>query len=346
MKRIVKQVVGIDVAKAELVVCVGKMHDDLTPELYAHKTFPNTAKGFVALTSWVESRTVSQIPLRYVMEATGVYHESLLYFLDDNQLEVTVVLPNKISNYAKTLDVKTVTDKSASDAITRFGLERTLDRWKRPAPMFRKLKQLTRERDQLVTERTRTKNQLHAEQAEAFPAKKSIDRMKARIKLLQKQIDEIETDLKHAIKQDQAVKARVKVISSIVGIGELTAVTALAETNGFELIRNRRQLTSYTGFDVKDKQSGTSVKGKTRISKRGNRYLRKALYMPSLAAIRYKGRYKDLYNRLLSRHGLKMKALVAVQRKLLEMMYTIDKTNQPFDRDYLKKNPVEKLVSL
>lgn len=99
MRKIVKQVVGIDVAQQELVVCLGRMQDDWTPELYAHKTFSNTEKGFERLAQWVSSLSDPGLPVRYVMEATGVYHEALAYYLDEQQLEVTIVLPTKISNY-------------------------------------------------------------------------------------------------------------------------------------------------------------------------------------------------------------------------------------------------------
>ena len=337
MKGIVKQVVGIDVAQKELVVCLGRMYDDWTPELYASKTFANTAKGFAALTGWVKKLTEESSPVRYVMESTGVYHESLAYFLEGKEFEVSIVLPNKISNYFRTLEIKTITDKTASEAIARFGLERRLDKWKRPSEIFRKLKQKTRERDQLVGERTLVKNQLHAEQTEAYPGKESMARMKTRINLLNKQLTQIKEEMKVLVKQDKEVKKSVELISSIPGVGTLTAVTVLAETNGFELIRNKRQLTSYAGLDVKEKLSGTSVKGKPRISKKGNRHLRKAMYMPALAAIRYDGRFKVLFIRLVSKHGIKMKAAVAVQRKLLEMIYTLYKTNTVFDKDYLKE---------
>src|SRR3989337_803627 len=338
MKRIVKQVVGIDVAQKELVVCLGRMYDDWEPELYASKTFANTAKEFTALTLWVKKLTEESSTVRYAMEATGVYHESLAYFLEGKGFEVSIVLPNKISNYFRTLEVKTITDKTASEAIARFGLERKLDRWKRPAEIFRKLKQKTRESEQLVGERTLVKNPLHAEQTEAYPGKESIARMKTRINLLNKQVIEIKEEMSVLVKGNTEVKKSVELISSITGIGTLTAVTVLAETNGFELIRNKRQLTSYAGFDVKEKLSGTSVKGKPRISKKGNRHLRKAMYMPALSAIRYDGRFKVLFTRLVSRHGIKMKAAVAVQRKLLEMIYTVYKTNTAFDKDYLKEN--------
>ena len=345
MRKIVKQVLAIDVDQKLLVTTLGRMYDDWSPELYARKTFANTKKGFEALLGWVKKNTVAEIAVRFVMEATGVYHESLAYFLDDNDEKVTVVLPNKISNYMRTLEVKTITDKTASEAIARFGLERRLELWKRPKDIYKKLRQLTRERDQLVTERTMVKNQLHAEQAEAEPNKSSITRIKARIKMLDKQEQEIKTELSRLIATDPEVKKIMVLLCSLSGVGLLTAVTVLGETNGFELIRNRRQLASYAGFDVKEKQSGTSVKGKPKISKRGNKYLRKAMHLPALSAIRHDERFKAVFARIVSKHGLKMKAAVAVQRKLLEMMFTLYKTNKKYDKQYLINNIVPAEIS-
>jgi transposase len=337
MKKIVKQVVGIDVAQNELVVCLGKMYDDWSAELYASKTFANNPKGFEALEKWVIKMMDPQVSVRYVMEATGVYHEKLAYDLADKGCTLSIVLPNKISNYFRTLEVKTITDKTASESIARFGLERKLEDWKRPANVFKSLRQLTRERDQLVQERTIIKNQLHAEQAEAEPSNSSILRMNKRIALLDKQEQQIKQEIQALVKQNEQLSYTVKTICTIPGVGVLTAATVLGETNGFELIRNKRQLTSYAGLDVKEKQSGTSVKAKPCISKKGNKYLRKAMHLPALAAIRHDERYKAVFVRLVSKHGIKMKAAVAVQRKLLEMIFTIYKTNKTYDKNHLKK---------
>lgn len=334
MRKIVKQVLGIDVAQKELVVSLGRMYDDWTPDLYASGTFANNKKGFAALAKWVKKLAVDATPVRFVMEATGVYHESLAYFLEEKGYEVSIVLPNKISNYFRTLDVKTITDQTAAQGITQFGLERKLDKWKRPKRVFKSLKQLTRERDQLIDQRTMAKNQLHAEQAEAFPNPGSISRANARIRFLGKQITEIMKEIAALVKQDLQVNNSIEMICTIPGVGRLTAATVLAETNGFDLIRNKRQLTSYAGLDVREKQSGTSVKGKPRISKKGNRHLRKSMHMPSLAAIRHEPKFKAVFARLVSKHGIKMKATVAVQRRLLEMIYIIHKTNVPYKKDY------------
>ena len=333
--KILKQVLGIDVAQKELVVSLGRLQEDLTVELYARKVFPNTSKGFVELVSWVKKLTDPGVGVRFVMEATGVYHESLAYFLADQSAEVSIVLPNKISNYFRTLEIKTITDHTASEAITRFGLERKLTLWKRPNPLLKRLKQLTRERGQIVEQRTMAKNQLHAEMAEVGPNETTVNRINKHILFLDNQEEEIKDEIALLTKKDLQVNSSIQLLTSIPGVGLLTAATVLAETNGFELIRNKRQLTSYAGLDVREKQSGTSVNGKPRISKRGNRYLRKAMHLPALAAIRTDERFKAVFARLVARHGIKMKAAVALQRKLLELMYILHKTNTRFDKDFL-----------
>ena len=338
MKKVIKQVLGIDVAQNELVVCLAKRYDDWSEETYVHKTFVNGPKGFEQMSGWIHKLTDSSVGVNYVMEATGVYHESLAYYLRDQDQPVSIVLPNKISNYARSLTIKTVTDKTASEAIAQFGLERTTDQWQKPDPVYKQMKQLTRERGQIIVERTMVKNELHAEKAEAQPNKSSVTRCNKRIELLTKQEKEIVIEIAALIKTKDAVNNSIKLICSITGIGMLTAATVLAETNGFDLIRNKRQLTSYAGLDIKDHQSGTSVKGKPAISKRGNRFLRKAMHLPALAAIRHDQRFKALFVRLVAKHGIKMKAAVAVQRKLLEMTYTIFKSNKEYDKQYLKNN--------
>src|SRR5258706_5411743 len=337
MKRILKQSVGIDVAQKELVVQIGRLNEDLSTELYAYKFFANTTKGFILLVQWVLKLTEPTVSIRYVMEATGVYHESLACYLADQGYPVSIILPNKISNYFRTLSIKTITDKSASEDIALFGLERSLEDWKRPKPVFKYLRQLTRERDQLVQERTMIKNQLHAEKTESDPNSSTLKRIKRRIDLLNKQEIIIKKEIEALVKKENELKQELILICTIPGVGILTAATVLAETNGFELVRNKRQLASYAGFDVQEKQSGTSVKGKTRISKKGNKNLRKAMHLPALTAIRHDERFKAIFVRLVSKHGIKMKAAVAVQRKLLEMCYTIFKTRNPYNKNHFQE---------
>lgn len=337
MEKILKQVAGIDVAQKELVVSLGRMFQDLNIELFEYNVFVNSDKGIKLMMDWVSSHCSDSVPTRYVMEATGVYHERLAYMLDARNIDLSIILPNKISNYTRTLELKTVTDKTASQAITQFGLERKLTNWVRPKAIYRELKQLTRERDQIVGERAMIKNQRHAEKTEAMPNKRSLKRIEERIKLLSQQEKEIKQDIITLLANHPEVNQRVKNICTIPGVGELTAAIVLAETNGFELIRNKKQLTSYAGLDVKEKQSGTSVKGKPRISKRGNRHLRKSMHLPSLSSVKYNLSHKGQYTKIVAKSGIKMKALIAVQRKLLELIFVIDKYQKPYEKEFNKK---------
>lgn len=334
-----RQTVGIDVAKDELVCTFGVVMRDLNVEFKGSAVFKNSMVGFEKLNSWAMKFSKKNIELYFVMEATGVYHQQLAYWLYGKSFKVVIVLPNKISNFARTLEIKTVTDKTASEAITKFGVSRSLDCWQPPMDIFRKIKQLTREREQIVAERTVIKNQIHAEKMEAHPNQRTIQRLSERKKLLNSQEVQIKKEIEELISADEEVKKSIENMTSIPGVGRLTAAIVLAETNGFELIRNKKQLSSYAGFDVKEKLSGTSVKGKPKISKKGNKYLRKAMHLPSLAAVKYCPVYKDTYARLVSRHGVKMKALVCIQRKLLELMYILfkNKTNYNPEFEEIKK---------
>lgn len=338
--KLLKQVLGIDVAQKELVVTLGRIHDDLTIDLYAYNVFKNTEKGFLKLTEWVNKLTDKEIKVRYVMEATGVYHQKFAYYLDEKGEDISIVLPNKISNYMRTLDIKTITDKTCSEGIARFGLERKLDNWKKPKEIYRRLKQLTRERRQITDERTIVKNQLHAEETEAMPHFSSIERLKKRILFLNTLEKEIKDEIENNVKEHKELMMDIRNICTIPGISILTAATIIGETNGFELIRSKKQLASYAGLDVKEKLSGTSVKGKPSISKKGNRHLRSCLHLPALSTIKWDENFRNQYARIVAKHGIKMKGCVAVQRKLLELIYVIYKNKTVYDRDYESKNSV------
>ena len=158
--------------------------------------------------------------------------------------------------------------------------------------------------------------------------------MNLRIKILDKQEIEIEAEIKALVESDSNLNKKVENVCTIKGVSLITAATVIRETNGFNLIRNKQQLVSYAGLDVLTHTSGISVNKKPRISHRGNKYLRKCLHFPALSAIRHSQKQKDLFVRLVSKHGIKMKAAVAVQRKLLILIYTIWKNDSVFDPDY------------
>ncbi|MBK7442917.1 MAG: IS110 family transposase [Bacteroidetes bacterium] len=317
-----RQSVGIDCSKDHLDCSFGIMHASFDEVILSNSKFTNNAAGLKKLLLWSKKLMNTDCEVVFLMEATGVYHERAALFLFESKNKVAVLLPNKVKAFAGTLKVKTVNDKECAKIIALFGLEKNVDPWSPPQEVFNQIRQLTRERDQLLLERTMKKNQLHAEKV-AWPNSGSIKRIEQQLKIMNKQIKEIETEIKDLINANPCLKEKMKKLCSIKGVGMITAAIVVAETNGFNLIRNKSQLVSYAGLDVIEKQSGTSVRGKTRISKRGNKYLRKCLYFPAFTSINHYEPSKNLYTRIISKTGLKMKGAVAVQRKILVLIYVL-----------------------
>jgi transposase len=334
--KFIRQCVGIDCSKDELVVAFGTMNEDLGVQIISNERFKNTPSGFKKLLLWSKKLRNASLDIPFVIEATGVYHEGVSLFLYQSGESISVMLPNKVKAFSKTLKVKTINDKTCAQAISVMGLEKKLEKWKPANEVFRKIKQLTREREQVIVEMTQIKNQIHAEESGAWPNDGSIKRARQRVRLLEKQTLEIEVEVKGLIEANKWLAEKVEKVCSIKGIGQLTVAVILGETDGFNLIRNKKQLASYAGLDVVERESGISVRGKTRISRKGNRHIRKALYFPALSAIRSSETMKNLFARLVARHGIKMKAAVAVQRKLLELIYVIWKNDTIYNPDYHK----------
>jgi transposase len=331
METPIKQTAGIDCGMQELVVSFGLLVSNGNFSYRLTKSFANNNKGFKQLLQWIDEISFKETPVLYVMEATGVYHEKLAYYLIANEQRVSIILPNKVNAFAKTCTSKKQDDSQASKVLCEFGCVKHVDEWQPPHPLFAALKQLTREKHQLQQELTIIKNQLHAEQTKAITASASIKRMKARCRLIEKQIAEVEKEIIDTLDQDTTIKEKINKVCTIPGVGLPTAVTVIAETNGFNLIRNARQLVSYAGLDVVQKQSGTSVRGKAHISKKGNPHLRHCLHLPSFTAVKYNIPMQNLHHRIVEKQAIKMKGYVAVQRKMLMLIYTLWKKNEVYN---------------
>lgn len=331
---LIAQNIGIDGSSKSFRVCFKTMDDTQKVKIKGSRTFDNNLKSFESFQQWFEKKRDKSVPLRFTMEATGVYYEQLAYYLDQAGYYVSVLLPNKAKAYFNTLNLKSKTDDLEAKALAQLGLERKLDQWKPLSKQMYKLKRLCRERVMLLEEKTMISNRLHAEQNCQSPDSSIIKRAKGRLKLLKKQVAEVEKQLEELTHKDELLFERVEKICQLKGLGFITVISVIAETNGFAMFTSRGQLTSFAGYDVVERQSGTSVLGKTKISKKGNRYIRRALHLPSLSVIRYNDEFKNLYLRIYDRTKIKMKGIVAVQRKLLLLIFTLFKKNQAYDSTF------------
>ena len=328
---IVKQSFGIDISKADFHVRLINVHRDGRLLRRSRKKFTQSIKGFTKFEQWIGNSKIADASSVFVMEATGVYHEDLAYHLHDLGHRVSIVLPNKIKAYSRSFNEKSKNDEIDADLIARLGAERDLRIWKPAHQNTRQLKRLNRQRQVFVSERIEFKNRLHAVLHSEGPLAAVVARYEDMITYIDQHIKAIEQDIKELCEQEQALNEKVEILKSIPGVGQTTAVAVIAETGAMELFKSREQLVSYTGLDVVTYQSGSSVNKKGRISKKGNVHLRTALYMSAVSLIRSNGPFKDLYLRVLTRSGVKKKALIAVQRKLLIVMYALIKNNTTYN---------------
>lgn len=332
-KTLMKQNVGIDISKDDFKSSLSVLTSEFDVLTLGAKTLANSANGFTDLLEWVKATGEEKIAPTFTMEATGVYYESLAYFLIEQGYEVYVVLPNQSKKYAESLGAKSKTDKIDAKILAQMGIERKLRSWRPLSPCFITLKQLTRERDAIIQERTNVGNQLHAYKHQGKINSTSIGRSEKRIVILNAQIKEIEKEIAEVVKHDKKLNERFNNIQSIPGVGLITAVTIVAETNGFASINSIKQLTSFAGLDVRIIESGL-WKGKSRISKKGNSHIRKALYFPTFTKIKIDNKTQQYYERLKLKKAKPMIAAVAIQRKLLGLIYTLWKKDEKFNPNY------------
>ena len=334
-RKVVKQNVGIDISKDDFKICFYHQYEDFKQSIKGTRTFKNKLTAFGEFLKWVEKRRASELEVRITVEATGVYYEQLVHFLKDKtDYHISVVLPNKSKAYAKSHNIKTKTDRVDAKVLGLMGLERDLKQWEPLSPNLFIIRQLSRDRTSMTEEKIALMNKLHALNHSFHPNKTVIKRMMQRLKLIEKQLKQVDNDLKQVVEKDELLSERIEKVCEVKGLGFTTVVTIVAETNGFELFTSRAQLTSYAGYDVVENQSGTSIRGKGKISKKGNRHIRRALHFPALSARNYEPQFKNLYERVLERTGIKMKACVAVQRKLLILIYTLFTKNIAYDSNY------------
>ncbi|WP_205623603.1 transposase [Anditalea andensis] len=193
---------------------------------------------------------------------------------------------------------------------------------------------LTRQLEDFNNQRTVFLNQLHALSHSAYPFKQVEKNLNKLIRELEKGIANINTAIEKLIKDDEKPANRVNKILKIKGVGIKTIAVLLAETNGYETFENQGQLVSYSGYDIVENQSGKH-NGRTKMSKKGNHHIRRAMHLPAFGVVRYQeGPFKALYERLIAKGKTEMQAYVAVQRKLLILIWALWKKDQEYDPLY------------
>jgi transposase len=330
---VLKQNVGIDVSMDVFDADLTVLDASFNKVCITRKQFNNDSEGFIELLQWSEKYKEANLDMSFTIEFTGVYYEQLAYWLRIANQTVYMIVPSKARRYCESLSKSSKTDKLDAQALAWLGLERKLEVWNPLSIEFVNLRVLTREREELLKEKTVVKNRLHATQKKAIGQINTVTRYKKRLKIIEEQINDIEKEILVMLKEDKIVYNKYKNITTIPGVSMITAATIIAETNGFAAIKNQKQLTSYAGLDVKLKESGKFI-GKSKISKQGNAHIRRVLHFPAQTAIIHNKPLAVFYKRVNDRKEKAMIAGVGVQRKLLCLIYTLWKNDTVFDPYY------------
>jgi len=331
---------GTDTGKDEFSACLQRYKlTEQTHKVLARKTFKNAPSGFKACMKWVARHTDTRpAPVRCTMEATGVYYEPLALFIEENYPEVhlAVVLPSQSKKFIQSQGLRSKTDKIDAYGLALMGAERHLPAWKGIDPFWRRLRAMTRSRANLLDQRTQMRNQLHALSHSGMAAPEATQSLEQCIETLSREIDRLYRLILKHLRSRKELADSIACLRSIPGIGWLTSAMVLAETNGFEQFHSISQLISFSGYDVVIRESGKWA-GKPKISKQGSNYIRRAMFMPASAVVRSgTGPIYEFYERLLATHNIKMKAHVAVQKKLLSYMYILWNKQEYFDPQHIR----------
>jgi transposase len=316
---------GIDVAKTKLD-CVlldkarGKQRD---------KSVPNTTAGVTSLVQWLHEREVPVCHLVVVMEPTGVYHEVAAQALHEAGLAVHLVNPARARNFALSQGQRGKTDAADSRSLAQMGLQQELQRWTPPSPSARMLKALLARREALAEDLQRERNRLEKAQATLVPAAVSQSIQKA-IAFVEDQLQALQREIDDHIDRDDDLKRKRALLLSIDGVGPRVAdeFTAIL---GFMRFDSAEQLACYLGLTPQRWESGSSVRGRARISKAGPVTPRKLLYMPAIVAKTHNRHVRELYERLLARGKPKLVAITAAMRKLVHLCFGVVNSNKPYD---------------
>lgn len=270
-----------------------------------------------------------------VMEATGYYHYCLAQYLYEQGYSVSVVNPLSVKRFIQMKLSKIKTDKSDAKAICDYAIFNEVHLYTAKDKSQAECLQLIRLIDIYIKQSTALKNKLHGEKTLGIPSKVVYRSLNRSLKAVEKEIKLLEERLIELVKEHQ--QSQLTLLKSIPGMGVKTALMLIVMTDGFNRFENANQLCSYTGITPTIRQSGSSVRGRSRISKMGNKKLRNLLFLCSFSACKYNKGCREIYERIVAKGKSKKLALIAVCNKLLKQAFAIAKSGLPYDEKYVSR---------
>ncbi|MFK7002211.1 IS110 family RNA-guided transposase [Flavobacterium oreochromis] len=306
-----KNYVGIDISKLSFDVAIYNSKDK-----YKYYKFSNNQEGFLLLLDVLNSSESI-----CVMEASGSYYLKLATFLSAKKIDVCVINPLVIRRFSQMRMSRTKTDKKDAMLIAEYGKTEKPALWEADADYVLELKQMQAFLEQLNKNRTGFIRQMEAFNHSSNKSLIVDKSLKSVLIKIEQEIAEIEIKMEIIIKKYH--QEMFEQLQSIPGLGKKTSLFLIVISGGFSKFKNHKQLASYVGISPRIFESGTSVKGRSKICKMGMSKIRAMLYVCAWSAKRCNKVCKDLYDRLVEKGKSKKLALIAVVNKLLKQAFAI-----------------------
>lgn len=322
---------GVDVAKAKLDCVL------LNPESQKRKskTVENSSDGLGLLLKALQGWGIELGEIHVVMEPTSTYHELAALALADAGCTVSLINPAHLRRYAQSVGARSKTDAADSALLARYGAAEKPKAWEPPSSSARALKALLARRDAVAEDLQRERNRTEKLSTTEVPdsVRQSLSDV---ITFLEKQLETLQREIERHIDDDPDLRGKRELLLSIPGVGDRVSqhMTALLASHRFA---TAEQLAAYLGLVPVEWVSGSSIKGRPRMSKAGPAHLRKLLYMPAVVAVRHNPHIRALYERLIKHGKHKMAAIGAAMRKLAHLCFGVVHSGKPYNPSFTSK---------
>ncbi|SDN57456.1 IS110 family transposase [Vreelandella arcis] len=317
--------IGIDVSKQKLD-CLWVR--DLSKGKVKTKVFPNRHQDYPGLLDWLIKQTGEDVDnLHVYLEATSIYHEPLAYWLHDVGVTVYVLNPAQVRHHAKGMGVRSKTDRKDSMMLARYGIERNPQPWQPEPTEVRELKRLINRLEAVEDDLQRERNRL--EKAEFNTDTKASESISYMLVALEREVQRLQQAITDHFEAHPPLKQDRQLLESIPGIGNVLSARLVATLRSRDF-RSARQAAAFLGLVPILKESGTSVKLRSHLSKAGAPSIRRKLYMAAVVSTRCNPGVSEQFARLKARGKPTLSALGAAMRKLVHIAFGVLKSQSEY----------------
>jgi transposase len=322
----IEYIIGVDISQKSLDVYSIRKSDG---QEHFRGSYKNTKRGFL---KFMGENCKEKTKVQVVLEATGNYHYQFVVFLEKEGIAKSILNPLSVKRYAQMKFKRTKTDKLDAEVIACYGYDQHPPVDELPSKEQQKLRSLLTALEQMIKQRSQTKNLLHAEEKLLPESKDAVREIKGSLRDIDKRIKKLEEKIKEIILAHY--RELYEYITSIPGIGIRTACAVIAYCGDLSRFASPKQIIAYVGTSPQIRQSGSSLRKTGGISKQGNARLRTLFYLGALSAVQWNQSCKAMYIRLLKKGKKKKTALIAVANKLIKQLFAIVRDKTYFSNDY------------